>query len=144
MGRIAAFVVGGLVGACAALALTPKTGAEMRASVVDQASAVRDNLQDAAASGPQAVYQDVKESAVTFAQEAREQVADRVQDIKGGATNAEDDELRQKIEAARQRIADQVVANVEESRAAVESQEQEDESVVEPIIEAIEDAISEE
>lgn len=130
MGRVTSFIMGGLVGACAALALAPRTGAEARAAVAGKATEVKDNVVGMCGQSPQQVYQDVKASASSFAadaaakgQEVYSQAADKVQ----GAVNANggSDELREKIEAARARITEQMMANMGESREAVEAEEAE-------------------
>ncbi|MDO4182067.1 MAG: YtxH domain-containing protein [Coriobacteriia bacterium] len=136
MGRFVPFIVGGLVGACAAMAFTPRTGAENREYVMDQVENVKDSLAGVAGQSPQQVYQDVKESAANFAQEAKGTVEEKIADLKAGKSG--EDELREKIEAARQRIADQVVQNAEESRAAVEEKVAD---VTEPVVEAISDVV---
>lgn len=126
MGRITSFVMGSLVGACAALALAPRTGAEARAAVAGKAVEIKDNMMSMAGQSPQQVYQDVKAGATAFAADAAakgQEAAGKVQDAVNG--NAGADELRAKIEAARARITEQMVANMDESREAVDAEEAE-------------------
>lgn len=54
-----------------------------------------------------------------FAQTATERVQQAAGNVKAASSQIGGDELREKIEAARQRIASQVVKNAEESRDAV-------------------------
>lgn len=143
MGRITSFIMGGLVGACAALALAPRTGAEARAAVAGKAAEVKDNVMGMRGQSAQQVYQDVKASAATFAadaaaksQEVYSQAAGKVQDAVNANANA--DELREKIEAARARITEQMMANMDQSREAVEAVEAEAEEVEAEAEEAVE------
>lgn len=155
MGRITSFVMGGLVGACAALALAPRTGAEARAAVAGKAAEVKDTVMGYAGQSPQTVYQDVTAGAASFvqeaaakSQEAAAKVAGSVQETMG---NGGSDELRQKIEAARARITEQMMANIDESREAVDAVEAEVEDVAaeaeqetaEAEVEAVEEATEE-
>lgn len=130
MGRITSFVMGSLVGACAALAFAPRTGAEARAAVADKAVEVKDNVMGMRGQSAQQVYQDVKASASAFAADAAaksQEVAGKVQGAVSNNANA--DELREKIEAARARITEQMMANMDESREAVEAVEEAAEDV---------------
>ena len=90
MGRISSFVTGAALGVIAALLLAPQTGEQTRALVAEKANAVTGEAKDFGAA-PAAP-----------------------------AASVADDELREKIEAARQRIAAQVAANAEATKAAAE------------------------
>lgn len=134
MGKFTAFVMGGLVGACAALALAPRTGEEARAAVASKVAGVKDSVAGMSGQSPQQVYQDVTAAAATFVQDAAakgqevySQAAGRVQETV--ASNGSSDELRAKIEAARARITEQMMANIDESRDAVDAVEAEVEEV---------------
>lgn len=115
MGRISSFVTGAALGAIAALLLAPQTGEQTRALVAEKANAVTDEAKDFGAGFPASAQDAIKS--------AQEKAASLT---KGGAAPAApaasvaDDELREKIEAARQRIAAQVAANAEASKAAAE------------------------
>ena len=140
-GKLAPFIFGGALGAVVALLYAPKTGEETRAYVADKANEAWGNAQnfgtDAQTRGQQfaaeakakgeTLYQNLSENAQqtyaqasTRAQDAVAAVQARVQEAKDNgapfAANA-NDELREKIEAARQRIAAQVVENAEQSKA---------------------------
>lgn len=95
----------------------------------DAAAKGREVAQDAAAKGQQ-----LYGAAATRVQNAAEQVKP--------AFSEHNDELREKIEAARQRIAAQVVKNAEESREAVANQI-DAEPAAEPAAAAVEPAASE-
>ena len=144
--KLGVFLAGGLVGAVAALLCAPRTGSETRNMVAEKANAVWGEAQELGAqtaSTAQQVVEDVAGADAaartqTFAQDAvaRGQnvvsavaskgqeiygaAASRVQEVKGGVKPAPDsaDDLREKIEAARARIAAQVARNAEESAAA--------------------------
>ncbi|NPD31944.1 YtxH domain-containing protein [Berryella wangjianweii] len=147
MGKISTLLIGGAIGAAAALLYAPRKGEETRALVSEKVNAVWGEAKDWTAGAPaqaqsayqsaqvrgEAVLRDVtakgqelasaaKAQASEFAQVASEkghEVASFVQDAVT-ASPAADDELRAKIEAARQRIAAQVVKNAEESSDTVE------------------------
>lgn len=136
-GKFGAFVVGGVVGAAFALLYAPRTGQETRALVADRANEAWGTAQrcgveaqlrgqqiygDMSAKG-QAAYQ----AASANAQQAYTQASETAQDaINAAQSHMQDmrdnvkpvfteknDELREKIEAARQRIASQVAKNAE-------------------------------
>ena len=153
--KLGYFLLGGAVGAIAALLCAPRTGVETRAVVADRLNTAWNGAQDFganAAAQTQQVYQNVSARGQEFAQTAGARVqdfaqtagtraqdfaqvagaraqdfaqtaADRVQQaagsVKAASANINGDELREKIEAARQRIASQVMKNAEESQAAV-------------------------
>lgn len=127
---IGAFIIGGLLGAGAALLYAPRAGAETRALVSDKVSTAWGEAQEfgtqAGAKGQQ-VYQE----ATARGQEIYHEVAAKGQEIYSGASARaqeaaenikpvfaeKNDELRDKIEAARQRIASQVAQNAEAAHA---------------------------
>lgn len=141
--KFGAFLAGGLVGAGIALLCAPRSGAETRALVAEQANAAWGQAQDlgsqvaakgqqvydeAAAKG-QAIYADAAagvQAAYTQVSEKGRHVyagaAQRVNDVAGAVKpvfTEKNDELREKIDAARARIAAQVVKNAEVAHAAV-------------------------
>ena len=143
--KLGVFLAGGLVGAVAALLCAPRTGSETRNMVAEKANAVWGEAQELGAqtaSTAQQVVEDVAGADAaartqTFAQDAVAKgqnvvsaaskgqeiygaAASRVQEAKSGVKPASDgtDDLREKIEAARARIAAQVAKNAEESAAA--------------------------
>ena len=144
--KLGVFLAGGLVGAVAALLCAPRTGSETRNMVAEKANAVWGEAQELGAqtaSTAQQVVEDVAGADAaartqTFAQDAVAKgqnvvsavaskgqeiygaAASRVQEVKSGVKPAPDstDDLREKIEAARARIAAQVAKNAEESVAA--------------------------
>ena len=130
MGKFATFLIGGAVGAVAGLLLSPRSGAENRALLSEVASekcgtiSCPPQLQekagqfvDAAASTSTKVINTVVDNGA----EARRAVAQRAQKFAPAPVQAFDnngDELRQKIDAARERIATQVAKNAEAARDA--------------------------
>lgn len=135
------FALGAAAGAAAALLYAPRPGVETRALVGEKANAVcgeaRDwgmatsvNASDAyrkAQDRGSVAYQNAQVKGREFAKNAQEKTsglynsaAARVQEKIHGVSPAfsgSNDDLREKIEAARQRIAAQVAANAEESKA---------------------------
>ena len=110
MGKFTWFLVGGVLGAGAALALTPKTGEEARAFVAEKATALAGEAKDFGAGLPgsaQDAFKSVTGQGGSLAQGDAQ---------KAGASDADADELRAKIEAARQRIAAQVMENAEKAK----------------------------
>lgn len=120
---IGAFVLGGVVGAAIALLYAPRTGAETRAMVADRANAAWGDARDFGARA-QVRGQEIYENAQARTQAVREGAAARVQEaaetIKPVFTE-KNDELREKIEAARQRIAAQAAKNAEQPPAPTPS-----------------------
>ena len=114
MGRISSFVTGAALGVIAALLLAPQTGEQTRALVAEKANAVTDEAKDFGAGFP-ASAQDAIKSAPEKAASLTKGAAPAAP-----AASVADDELREKIEAARQRIAAQVAANAEATKAAAE------------------------
>lgn len=133
MGRFTAFVIGAAAGAAASLLFTPRNGAENRALL---SQAVNENckcpvsaqtqrkakqkanqLVDAAATTSTKVINTV----IDNGSDAYKAAANRVQQItppSAAAFNNNSDELREKIDAARERIATQVAKNAEAARDA--------------------------
>ena len=114
MGRISSFITGAAVGVIAALLLAPQTGEQTRALVAEKANAVTGEAKDFGAGFPASAQDAIKsaqEKAASFTKGAAPAAP---------AANVADDELREKIEAARQRIAAQVAANAEATKAAAE------------------------
>ena len=126
MGKFFPFVIGGIIGAAAGMLLSPRTGAENRAKISEALNEnvkieVPANVQekagqfvDAAASTSQKVINTV----VDNGSDAYKNVVSRVnQNPTVQAFSDNGDELRQKIDAARERIATQVAKNAEAARA---------------------------
>lgn len=114
MGRISSFVTGAALGIIAALLLAPQTGEQTRALVAEKANAVTGEAKDFGAGFPASAQDAIKsaqEKAASFTKGAAPAAP---------AASVADDELREKIEAARQRIAAQVAANAEATKAAAE------------------------
>lgn len=115
MGRIKAFLLGGLIGAGAALILAPQAGEQTRAMVAEKAGALAGEAKDFGAGLP--------DSATDLYKNLVDRGGSLVQDAQGAgdaASKADQDELREKIEAARQRIAAQVMENAEKAQEATE------------------------
>lgn len=135
-GNIGAFLLGGAVGAIIALLVAPRSGTETRVLVGERLNSAWSGAQDfGAQTGAQAqqVYQNVASRGQKFAQTAASCGQSLMQNAVAGVQKAADsvktvaqpvdsDELRDKIEAARQRIASQVMRNATESRAAVDDE----------------------
>jgi len=123
MGKISSFITGAAIGVAAALLLAPKTGEQTRALVTEKANSIMGEAKDFGAGMPgtaQDVIKSAKEKGSELVKSATGAGQDLVSGIKGSddAASAEpDDELRAKIEAARQRIAAQVAENAEASAA---------------------------
>ena len=124
MPKIGPFVAGGLVGAVAALLYAPRTGAQTRALISEKVNAVWGEASDFAESAgvnPASVFQGVADTAQDFAQNMQNKVAGATtveESVVDAPVEADNDDLREKIEAARERIAARVVKNAEESQAA--------------------------
>ncbi|MCD8199723.1 MAG: YtxH domain-containing protein [Coriobacteriaceae bacterium] len=104
------FVVGGVVGASAALLLTPRTGKENRAALMKRVDSATDRGGQAVQYGREAIYDKVR----TVNPEAADAVNDAVNsasqgvgDVAQAASSAADD-IRDRINEARDRIAEQV------------------------------------
>lgn len=121
MGKFATFVIGGLVGATAALMLSPRIGVENRKVVVDkfnESCPIAGDVQGKAGM--------LVDSVAATSTKVINTVVDKGQDLYNNATRSQavtvaspevfaekNDELRQKIDAARERIATQVAKNAE-------------------------------
>jgi gas vesicle protein len=125
MGKISSFITGAAIGAVAALLLAPRTGQEARTLIVEKANAVASEAKDLGASIP-ASAKEVVDSVRKDGAAALKDIPSKVQGVGGNGAAAEgapkgsaadSDELREKIEAARQRIAAQVMENAEQSKA---------------------------
>lgn len=140
MSKIGPFICGGIVGAAIALMFAPQSGDQTRALVSEKMNAAAGEARDWGANAPQNMqdaYRTVQERGAEvvsnvsargqeFAQSAQERgqqfynaATQRVQEATGTAASevADTDELRDKIEAARERIAAQVVKNAEAAQA---------------------------
>ncbi|MCL1797274.1 MAG: YtxH domain-containing protein [Eggerthellaceae bacterium] len=145
MGKgLGAFIVGGLVGAAVALLYAPRPGDETRAIVSDKLNESWGQAQDfgvQASANVQQIYRDattkgqeVYNTVTTKGQEVAQTVAAKGQElyevastkVQETASNVKpvftekNDELREKIEAARARIASQVAKNAEGNDGASE------------------------
>lgn len=119
MGRFATFLVGGLVGAGIALLTTPRTGEENRALINDT---LNENYPDAMKAA-RATTNQLVDAAATTSTKVINTVVDKGAEVKKGLTSRveqtapavveKNDELRDKIDAARGRIAAQVAKNAE-------------------------------
>ena len=114
MGRISCFITGAAIGAVAALLLAPQAGEQTRALVTEKANAVAGEARDFGSGFPAAAQDAIKS--------VQDKATGAVKSATGQAAPATstvaDDELREKIEAARKRIAAQVAANAEQAKAA--------------------------
>lgn len=123
MAKLGPFIVGGVIGAVAGLLYAPRAGAQTRALVSEKVNAVwgeaSDFAQSAGVVAPGVVIQDVAANAQAVAQNVQAKVQGVAQVTPEPAVEADNDDLREKIEAARERIAAQVVKNAEESQAQV-------------------------
>ena len=125
MAKLGPFIVGGVIGAVAGLLYAPRAGAQTRALVSEKVNSVwgeaSDFAQSAGVVAPGVVIQDVAANAQAVAQnvQAKVQGVAQVAPEPEPMVEADNDDLREKIEAARERIAAQVVKNAEESQAQV-------------------------
>ena len=122
MGRISSFITGAAVGCIAALLLAPRTGEESRAFVAEKANAVVGEAKDFAAGLPgsaTSALSSLTKSATSLVKDAPAKVQGvaKGQPAAPKAAPADSDELREKIEAARKRIAAQVMENAEQAKA---------------------------
>lgn len=127
MGKFATFLIGGVVGAAAGLLLSPRTGAENRAKLSEALSEskieVPPQVQEKAGQfvgAAATTSQKVINTVVDNGSDAYKAVTARVQQVNPTAQAFDNngDELRQKIDAARERIATQVAKNAEAARDA--------------------------
>ncbi len=110
MGKFTSFcagvVIGGMAGAVTALLVTPKTGEQNRQMVADYASTVAQSAQEFGNNA----YGQLQDGMRTIGNHSSE-VLDNVKAASEKATaqfSSTNDELRSKIEAARDKIAEQV------------------------------------
>ncbi len=116
MSKIGPFITGAAIGALAALLLAPKTGEQTRAFVAEKANAVAGEAKDFGAGFPasaQDAFKVAQEKGQGFVAGAQA----RVKEATGQPAEIDSDDLREKIEAARQRIAAQVMENAEAAKA---------------------------
>lgn len=116
MSKIGSFITGAAIGALAALLFAPQAGEKTRAFVVEKANAVAGEAKDFGAGFPGSAQDALK----AVAEKGQGFVADaqsRVKEVAGQPAEVDSDDLREKIEAARQRIAAQVMENAEQSKA---------------------------
>lgn len=121
MGRFATFIIGGVVGVVAGLLLAPAKGSDTRKQVVE---AVQDNVPqanqlqmqlDGIIDNAAKASTTVINTAIDKGTEVKRSVTARAQQVAPAAEQVADanDELRAKIDAARERIAMQVAKNAE-------------------------------
>ena len=115
MGRISSFITGAAIGAAAALLLAPYAGEQTRSLIAEKANAVAGEAKDFGAGFPT-----VAQDAIKTAQDKAADLTGRAKPAAPATATVADDELREKIEAARKRIAAQVAANAEASKAVAE------------------------
>ena len=134
MGKIMSFITGAAIGAAAALLLAPRSGEESRAFVAEKANAFAGEAKDFGAGMPGTATEaigNIRDKGATLIKDAPAKVKGVASGVTGQAPAAssaasDNDELREKIEAARKRIAAQVMENAEQSKAveiAAEAQE---------------------
>ena len=128
MSKVTSFILGGLIGAGVALMFAPNAGEKNRALVAEKANALAGEAKDFGAGLPGSA-QDLINAAYEKGNALLKDATAKGSSVVGGATSrvkevsgqpapAEDaDELREKIEAARRRIAAQVMENAESSKA---------------------------
>lgn len=119
MGRFGTLLLGGVIGAGIALLATPRTGAENRALITDS---LNENYPEAMKAVTTTANQ-VVDVAASTSTKAINTVWDKGAEVKKGLTSRaeqtapvvaeKNDELRDKIDAARERIAAQVAKNAE-------------------------------
>lgn len=137
MSKIGPFITGAAIGALAALLFAPQTGEKTRALVVEKANAVAGEAKDFGAGFP-GNASDILKNAQEMGQGFVSDAQARVKEATGQPAEIDSDDLREKIEAARQRIAAQVMENAEQSKAVDVAAE-----AVEEVAEAAEEAAEE-
>ena len=130
--KLGIFLAGGLIGAAAVYFTSPRSGFENRNLAKSAVNAVFDckcegdnctcDTFQAAAKNVAQQAQDLAETVAEKGQEFYVTAVSKVTEFTSGsrAEEAANDELRAKIEAARQRIASQVIKNAEESQQLTE------------------------
>lgn len=116
MGKVSSFITGAVVGVAAALMLAPRTGEDTRAFVAEKASAFAGEAKDFG-SGMPGSAQDIIKNARAKGSSLLKDAPSKMQGAAGKPAAADSDELREKIEAARKRIAAQVMENAEQGKA---------------------------
>jgi len=101
-GRLTAFLVGGVIGAAAALLFAPRSGKETRAFLTDKAEELWGEGADLYSQG----FERVKAEAANVQRTAAQA----------------NEELKSKIENARSAIAEQIAKNAQSARDAINSQ----------------------
>lgn len=163
--RLGMFLLGGVVGAAAALLYAPRTGVETRALVADKANEAWGAAQHYGAEAQmrgQQIYntavargQEVAKTAVDAAQETAERTTQVAQnafaEVQDRVVTARDnvrpviaeknDELREKIDAARERIASQVAKNAAETKEVLDEAVSTGSEVVEDVVSKVESAV---
>jgi len=120
MGKISSFFTGAAIGVAAALLFAPKTGEQTRALVTEKANAVMGEAKDFGAGIPgsaQDAFKTVQGMGSDFVKTAAGKGQEFAAGVQAPAAAQPDDELREKIEAARKRIAAQVAENAEASKS---------------------------
>ena len=120
MSKITPFVIGAMLGAGIATLYAPKAGEQTRALIAEKANALWGEAKDFSAGVPgaaQDAYKSVREKGVDLVKDAPSKIQDFTKGATGAAPAQDSDELREKIEAARQRIAAPVKENAEQSKA---------------------------
>lgn len=126
--KIGAFLLGGVVGAVVGILLAPRSGEETRTMIADKANDVWGEAQEwgsQASAAAQRAYknaaakgQEVVSELTSKGQEVVQAATGKIQEAAGNVKpvfEEKNDELRDKIDAARQRIAAQVAKNAQES-----------------------------
>jgi len=116
MSKIGPFITGAAIGALAALLYAPQAGEKTRALVAEKANAVVGEAKDFGAGFPgtaQDLLKNVQQKGQGFVADTQ----GRVKSAAGQPAEIDNDDLREKIEAARKRIAAQVMENAEQSQA---------------------------
>ena len=118
MGKISSFITGAAIGVAAALMFAPRSGEETRAFVAEKANAFAGEAKDFGAGMP-GTAQDAAKSVIEKGSSLIKGAPAKSQGPSAAAPKSatDNDELREKIEAARKRIAAQVMENAEQSKA---------------------------
>ena len=149
MGKVTPFIIGALAGACAALAFAPYSGEKTRSLVAEKANAFAGEAKDFGAGLPGSATEALKgarEQGAGLLKGAQAKTSGlvgdasaKVKEVTGKGAETDSDELREKIEAARQRIAAQVMENAERANEAAAEAAAEATEAVEEVAEAAED-----
>ena len=154
MSKIVPFIIGGAMGVAAALLYAPRAGEQTRAMVSEKVNALWGEAKDfgtGAGSSMQDVYKQAQEKGASvfsdvaakgqeFAATATARVKEATSQV-APAFNGESDDLKERIEAARQRIAAQVMENAEQTAAAVPAAAEAVTEAVEEAAEAVVEAV---